>query len=488
VTCLGRICGSCYSCTKIQCNGCNLVTTIGIESDGVLVDLPRCCDGHILRRHSCGNSNIPICKGIAGLGGICGSYYCCSEIQCNGCYFATAIGIEGNGVLIDCPCCLNRYVFGGHSCGNINFPTCKGIAGLGRSVGSCYSCAEIQFDGSYFATAIGIEGDGVLLNCPRCRDSYVFGRHGCRNFPIPTCKEVTNLSGGCGSCYCRTEIQRDRSDLATAVGIESNGVLINSPQCLDGDTLNGHGCRDFFIPTGKGVAGLGGSCGSCYCCAEIQSDGIYFATAIGIEGNRVLINGPQCLNGDTLNRHGCRDFFIPTGKGVACLSRSCGSCYCCSKIQCDRSDLATAIGIEGNGVLINSPQCLNSHTLNRHCCGNFLIPTCKGITLFGGSCGSCYCCAEIRCNGGNLATAVGIEGNRVLIYSPYCLQGDVTGYSSCKIINCFTKIPTGKGITCLDGISGSNRGFAVLYGCSGAFGAIVGIKGYGVSIKSPFCL
>ena len=81
------------------------------------------------------------------------------------------------------------------------------------------------------------------------------------------------------------------------VRIKDYGIGIQSPKRLNGYVFCGHSCGDFYIPAIEGVANLSGICGNSYVCTEIQNDGSDFATAVGIEGNGVLIDCPSSLNG-----------------------------------------------------------------------------------------------------------------------------------------------------------------------------------------------
>ena len=433
-------------------------------------------------------AEIPACKVVAFLFGICRSVYELVVVNLYNNEIVTVVSIKGYLVGVDFPRCRDSHVLCGHGCRNLYIPTIKGVTCLGRICGSGYSCSKIQRDSVNLVAAIGIESDGVLIYSPRRRDGHVLGRHSCRDSLIPICKGVALLGRICGSNDCCSEVLYDRSDLATAIGIESNGVLIDRPLCRDGHILCGHGCRDSLIPICKGVTGLGRICGSGDCCSEIQSDSCDLAAINSIKGNGVLVDRPLCRDGHILGRHGCGDLVIPTTEGVACLGRICGRGDCCSEIQSDSCGLAAINSIKGNGVLVDFPNCFDNYAFNGHGCGNFFIPTFESVTNLLGSCGSGNCRSEVLYDGSDLATAIGIEGDGVLIYSPSCLYGYVCGNCCFEIVSSFTNEPTCKGVACLGGSSRSSHGLAVLYCCCGVFSAVVGIEGYGVGVENPLSL
>ena len=78
-------------------------------------------------------------------------------------------------------------------------PTQKGIAFFGGSRGSGYLLAEIQRNGSNFATAIGIKNNGVLIDSPSSLSGDITRYRSCeiiQSFAkVPTCKSVTRLLG-----------------------------------------------------------------------------------------------------------------------------------------------------------------------------------------------------------------------------------------------------------------------------------------------------
>ena len=367
-------------------------------------------------------------------------------------------------------------------------PACKVVAFLFGICRSVYELVVVNLYNNKSITIVSIKGYLVGVDNPRRCDGDILSRHCCGDSLIPTIKSMTCLGRICRSGYSCSKIQRDGVNLVAAIGIESDGVLIYSPRRRDGHVLGRHSCRDSLIPICKGVALLGRICGSNDCCSEVLYDRSDLAAAIGIESNGVLIDRPLCRDGHILGRHGCGDLVIPTTEGVACLGRIGGSGDCCSEIQSDSCDLAAINGIEGNGVLVDFPNCFDNYAFNGHGCGNFFIPTFESVTNLLGSCGSGNCRSEVLYDGSDLATAIGIEGDGVLIYSPSCLYGYVCGNCCFEIVSSFTNKPTCKGVACLGGSSRSSHGLAVLYCCCGVFGAVVCIEGYGVGVESPLSL
>ena len=484
VTGLGRICRCSDLSAVILRDSINCRTAIGIKGDGVLVDCPLCSDRYVFSRHGCGDFNIPTCEGITGLGGCGRCCDCCAVILRDSINCRTAIGIKGDGVLVDCPLCSDRYVFSRHGCGDFSIPTCEGITGLGRICRCSDLSAVILRDSINCRTAIGIKGDGVLVDRPVCLDGHVICRHGCGNDSIPTCEGVTGL-GGCGRCCdCCAVILRDSINCRTAIGVECDGVLVDCPVCLDGHVTCRHGCGDFSIPTCEGVTGLGGCGRCCDCCAVILRDSINCRTAIGIKGDGVLVDRPVCLDGHVICRHGCGNDSIPTCEGVTGLGRICRCSDLSAVILRDSINCRTAIGIKGDGVLVDCPLCSDRYVFSRHGCGDFSIPTVEGVTGLGGISRCCDCCAVILRDSINCRTAIGVECDGVLVDCPVCLDGHVTCRHGCGDFS----IPTCEGITGLGRICRCSDLSAVILRDSINCRTAIGIKGDGVLVDRPVCL
>ena len=86
----------------------------------------------------------------------------------------------------------------------------------------------------------------------------------------------------------------DGRDAATAVGVEGEGVLVHGPLSLDGHILGGHGGGDGRGPARKRVAGLGGIGGGGDGSAVVLGDGRDGAAAVGVEGERVAGRSAAC--------------------------------------------------------------------------------------------------------------------------------------------------------------------------------------------------
>ena len=81
----------------------------------------------------------------------------------------------------------------------------------------------------------------------------------------------------------------------------------------------------------------------------------------------MLIDLIQGCDGQIICRHGSRYFRLPSDKGITCLGRAFRCGHVCSVILCDRIDLAAAVRIKGDRVLVGSPLCFQSNGLNILC-------------------------------------------------------------------------------------------------------------------------
>ena len=128
-----------------------------------------------------------------------------------------------------------------------------------------------------------------------------------------------------------------------------------------------------------------------------------------------------------LGRHGRGNLCIPADKGVAlsCRVGRCGNCR--AIVLCNGCDFVAACRIKGYCILIDFPLCFNRYILRRHGFGDFLIPSLKGITFSCRVGGSGNLRAVVLCNRSNFAAAGGVEGNRVGIRCPFCIQCYVIG-------------------------------------------------------------
>ena len=197
--------------------------------------------------------------------------------------------------------------------------------------------------GHVACTAIGVKHYHVGIRCPLRDTSRVLGRHNRRNGRIPTGEVIA------GSCrigrigYLRAEVLGDRTNRTyTAVGIECNRVLVDGPLCGVGGILGGfHNVRS---PAREGIA-FSGHYGRYGNRTEIHIDNFAAFAAVGIKGDFVGIDGP--LRGIGRIR-GCRDNRrSPASEGVP---RSGNRRRCGYAALIDRLHFAadTAVSVEGD--------------------------------------------------------------------------------------------------------------------------------------------
>ena len=199
----------------------------------VCIYLPPRCYGHVLRGHGCGNRLIPACEGMARLGRVCGCGYIRAVVlryRRNRC---ATVRIERYGVLIYFPLRRYGNVLCGHGFGYRPIPLYKGIACLGRVCGLSYLCTIVLRYGPNRTAAVRIERYGVLINRPLGRYGHVLRGHGCGDVLIPTGEGVTCLGRGCGCGYLLVIALLYRRNRCAAVRIERYGIL-NRRTCESG--------------------------------------------------------------------------------------------------------------------------------------------------------------------------------------------------------------------------------------------------------------
>ena len=158
----------------------------------------------------------------------------------------------------------NCDVFCRHSCGDRFIPAYK-VVTLSRRGGRGGNLrAVILRDGCDFSAACGVEGDGVFIDFPLCRDRHILGRHGRGNFRIPADKGVP-LSCRGGRCGNRRAVTlRNRSDFSAACGVKGHCVGVRYPFCIQCYVIG-----DFIaciiprravglVPATEGIARCGG--------------------------------------------------------------------------------------------------------------------------------------------------------------------------------------------------------------------------------------
>ena len=151
--------------TVVLCNWCNLTSAVGIKGYCVLIDFPLCFNRHILRRHGFGDFLIPSLKGITFSCRVVRGGNFCTVILCNGCNLISAVGIKGYCVLIDFPLCFNRYILRRHGFRDFLIPALKGIT-LSCQGRSGNRCAVILRYGNIRFAVFGLDCDGILIDFP----------------------------------------------------------------------------------------------------------------------------------------------------------------------------------------------------------------------------------------------------------------------------------------------------------------------------------
>jgi len=87
-------------------------------------------------------------------------------------------------------------------------------------------------NGCDFAAACGVKGYCVPIDFPLRGDSHIFGRHGRGNFPVPPREGVALSCRGFRCGNYRAVVLRNRSNLAAAGGVEGNRVGVRCPFCI----------------------------------------------------------------------------------------------------------------------------------------------------------------------------------------------------------------------------------------------------------------
>ena len=153
----------------------------------------------------------------------------------------------------------------------------------------------------------------------------------------------------------------------------------------------GHRLRN-VLPTAEGVAFFGRCVRQRDRFTEFHRDRIAIELAVHREGNFIAVDRPLGRDRHILSGHGRGDLLVPTGKGVAFLGRVSGSRDFRAVIRSDRIDRSAAIGVEGDRVLVDRPLgvhgavAVNGRRVGRqHFAGAFLVisPSVEGITLAG---------------------------------------------------------------------------------------------------------
>ena len=204
--------------TVILCNGCNLISAVGIKGYCVLIDFPLCFNRHILRRHGFGDFLIPSLKGITFSCWVVRGGNFRTVVLCNGCNLTSAVGIKGYCVLIDfqlrpilfitCFCtadCRNRragQIF-------VVIPALEGVPGARHICREC--CAH----------AVGIACD-ILPVCDRAAvriQGYGIGR-GC-----PLHRQFRHISRNTGTGRVELTVASEPHEVAACISVRAGQTI-----------------------------------------------------------------------------------------------------------------------------------------------------------------------------------------------------------------------------------------------------------------------
>ena len=328
--------------------------------------------------------------------------------------------------MIDCPLSLEAHILSRNGLWDCRYPTGEGVTCLGWSSRSPNLCTIVLGDCGYITTTISIEGEGVLVDSPQRLEALVLCRDGLRNLTIPTSEGIARLGWSGRRIKLSTEVLSYHRYLCTIVGIEGKRVLIDSPLSLEVHVLCRHGFRNLVVPTGEGITCLGWSCRRINLCTIVLGDCGYFTTTISIEGEGVLVDSPQRLEVLVLCRDGLRNLTIPTSEGIARLGWSGRSFKLSIEILGDNRCLCTIVRIEGKGVLIDCPLSLEAHILSRNGLWDCRNPTGEGVTRLGWSSRSSNCRIIILRYTSHLRTAIRIKGERIFVDGKCTINRHVT--------------------------------------------------------------
>ena len=413
-------------CTIVLGDCGYFTTTISIEAEGILVDGPQRLEALVLGRDGLWNLAIPTGEGIARLGWSGRSFKLSIEILSNHRCLCTIVRIEGKGILIDSPLSLEAHVLCRNGLWDCWNPTREGVTWLGWSSRRLNLCTIVLGDCCYITTTISIEGEGVLVNGPQRLEALVLCRDGFRNLAIPTSEGVARLGWSGRRIKLSTKVLSNHRCLCAIVGIEGEGVLIDSPLSLEAHVLCRNGLWDCRNPTSEGVTWFGWSSRCLNLCTVILGDCGYITTTISIEGEGVLVDSPQRLEALVLCRDGLRNLAIPTSEGIARLGWNGRSFKLCIEILGNHRCLCTIVGIEGEGVLIDSPLSLEAHVLSRNSLWDCRNPTGEGVTRLGWSSRSSNCRIIILRYTSHLRTAIRIKGERIFVDGECTINRHVT--------------------------------------------------------------
>ena len=310
----------------------------------------------------------------------------------------------------------------------ITLPALEGIALLVRILRRSDGAAIIHFSTLDNLITV-LERHRVLIDLPLRRDSQVVGGHGGGDLRIPAVEGVASLGGVCGCGDLRAVVLRNRRDLTAAVRVERDRVPVDLPLRLDGHIPRGHSLGNFHIPPRKGIPLLGGVCGLGDSRAVILRDGRNLAAAVRIERDRVLVCRPVggifpvsggIFDGDSL----LRPTYVrtaPTGEGIALLGGVLEGNVALHRVAVGIALDRAAVQVIGNAVVDHLPLRRDGQVVGGH--GHavcILVPLGEGIPRLGGlRAGLVDGCAELDgaagIAGGVLFSTVKVPRQRVAV-------------------------------------------------------------------------
>ena len=387
-----------------------------VKRHRVLIGRPLRLDGHIPCGHGGGNGLIPAVEGVARLGGVCGLGDSRAVVLRDSLVDRLTV-LERQRVLVDRPLRRERHVTRRHGhVGRIALPALEGMSLLYRNRRRGDGAAIIHFSTLDNLVTV-LERHRVLVDRPLRLDGHILRGHVRRNILIPTGESIARLGGVCRCGDLRAVVLRDGRNRAAAVRVERDRVLVDRPLRLDGHIPRWHGGGDLLAPPRKGIPCFGGVCGRGDLRAVVLRDGRNLAAAVRVERDRVLIDLPRCRNGHILCRHSLGNFHIPPRKGISRLGGILRRGDLRAVVLRDGVDLTAAVRVERDRVLVDLPLRLDGHVLRGHSLRNFLAPPREGIARLGRSRGCDDGCAELIGLLAHRRAVVGIHRQRIAIAS-----------------------------------------------------------------------
>ena len=319
--------------------------------DGVGVDSPLCFDRDVFCGHCFRKLGFPASEGVTGLGGGRRCSHGGVVILRDGSDFRAAIRVKGDGVLVDGVLCGDGQVRG--DVGEVFVPAGEGVAGASRIIWRSGGAAMLDAFGFQLCSVVVNKLHHVGCGIPDGIDGHVLCGHGVGNFFAPAHEGVACPNGISGLGDGGAVVLRDGVNCRAAIGVEGDGVLVDGPLCGDGQILRRHGGGNLLVPASEGVACLGGGSRCGHGSAVGLRDGGNRGVASVLKSDGVLVDGPLCGDGQILRRHGGGDRHVPASEGVTGLGRSSGCGHGGAVVLRDGSNRGVASVLKSDGVLVD---------------------------------------------------------------------------------------------------------------------------------------